>query len=70
MNTTTKRRAFLDQPEAWTRASRDSLSASDRACAIEAHRPEQTPLGWKVSAWMCGVAFVGLVVFHAVGWLQ
>jgi hypothetical protein len=42
----------------------------ERASAVEVHRPEPTPLGWRVSMWMCGVAFAGLVLFHLIGWLQ
>lgn len=44
--------------------------ADERANAIEVHLPVTAPLGWRVSMWMCGVAFAGLVVMHVIGWLQ
>lgn len=40
-----------------------------RAASVEIHRPASSPLGWKVSMWMCGFAFASLIVMHVVGWL-
>lgn len=32
---------FLNRPELWTRASRDGLSAAERACALERPAPRR-----------------------------
>ncbi len=32
------RPAFLSRPELWTRASRDSRSLAEQACAVEHHK--------------------------------
>ena len=37
---------FLTAPQAWTRASRDSRSAVDRACPLEIHEGTHPVMRW------------------------
>lgn len=56
------RPSFLDQPEAWTRATRDSRSIARQSTPIEGpfHKPK--PLGHKVAEYLGAIILVVMVV--------
>lgn len=61
------RPAFLDQPEAWTRATRDSRSIARQSTPIEGPYSKPIPIGHRFVEWLVYVLAVVLVGAVAVG---
>ena len=59
--------AFLDQPEAWTRATRDSRSIARQSTPIEGPYSKRMPLGHRVLNRFMVVLAVVLVGAISVG---
>lgn len=55
--------AFLDQPDRWLRASRDSREICRQATAIRGPYRHRDSLGHRVVPWLSALILVGLIVY-------